>query len=319
AEFGLSNSYTTDQVRYSAEQLDGFASQIQSIVDRWPSAEGLLGFGVRTELNKVEVLLTSSQPDLVNTITAAVPADALQVTIVPGATVSALYSRQTYPPYKAGKYVRDITAPHTVTCTAGFVFIVNSSGLKQGTTSGHCTRNSDWVYANYPAYDKPVGVANSNTFLPSDPTFGDATLIGFSTQSDATRYVIESTSVQRLVVSKFTNAGLTVGTALCKSGISSGATCGSVTRAYPQTRVVTYEDLTTGVQRARTVEHLICTNIYSIGGDSGAPVYQQLGSSDAKGAGLVSNATFSNGAFVEMCFDPVGNIEVDTATHLWIS
>ncbi len=90
AEFGLSNSYTTDQVRYSAEQLDGFASQIQSIVDRWPSAEGLLGFGVRTELNKVEVLLTSSQPDLVNTITAAVPADALQVTIVPGATVSAL-------------------------------------------------------------------------------------------------------------------------------------------------------------------------------------------------------------------------------------
>ena len=90
AEYGLSNSYTTDQVRYSAEQLDGFYSQIQSIVHQWPSAEGLLGFGVRTELNKVELLLTSSQPDLVNTITDAVPADALQVTIVPGATVNAL-------------------------------------------------------------------------------------------------------------------------------------------------------------------------------------------------------------------------------------
>ena len=174
--------------------------------------------------------------------------------------------------------------------------------------------NNDRIRGNYPAFDVSVGVANSNTFRASTPAFGDATLIGFTNQSDATRYVIESTSVQRLVTAKFANSRLVVGVALCKSGVASSTTCGSITGGYPQTRVVNYFDMDTGVLRSKTVHNMVCTNITANNGDSGGPVYQRVGTSNMKGAGLLSARSST-----EMCFDPVRNIENSTGTQLWIS
>jgi hypothetical protein len=84
SRYGLSGSVSVDPVRYSTQELEGFYAQIQELVATLPSLDGVLGFGVRSELNKVELILSSDQAALVEQITAAVPADALTVTTTPG-------------------------------------------------------------------------------------------------------------------------------------------------------------------------------------------------------------------------------------------
>jgi hypothetical protein len=159
-----------------------------------------------------------------------------------------------------------------------------------------------------------VGVSLLNTFYVSNPAFGDSTLIGLSNQSDATGYVIESTTKQRLVTAQFSLSGLVIGVSLCKSGIGSGTTCGSITGGYPQTRVVAYRHVGTGANLTRQVRHLACTSVSTTNGDSGAPIYQRVGSGSLKAAGLQSN--FVPGG--ESCFDPVRNIAINSGASLWI-
>jgi hypothetical protein len=77
-------------------------------------------------------------------------------------------------------------------------------------------------------------------------------------------------------------------------------------------RNIIYVNMNTGATFTKEVHHLVCTNLPASMGDSGGPVYQRVGTDDAKAAGLLVAGTSST-----MCFDPVGNIENNTGSNLW--
>jgi hypothetical protein len=86
--YGLSGSIALDTVKYSAAQLEAFYNELAANVSGWP-ATAIARFGVRADLNKVEIVLTVDDPALVDLTLGIIPNDALEVTVDPGAALTA--------------------------------------------------------------------------------------------------------------------------------------------------------------------------------------------------------------------------------------
>ena len=82
ARLGLGGNVQVDTVRYSHAQLLGYYETLGSIATR---ADGVIGWGVQVDKNKVELTLSEPQEALVAKIEAALPTDAFVVTVDPGA------------------------------------------------------------------------------------------------------------------------------------------------------------------------------------------------------------------------------------------
>jgi hypothetical protein len=80
ARFGLSGSVQIDSVQYSHEQLIGFYETLDKIAS---GNDGVLGWGVQVDRNKVQLILSEPDEGLVDRIKAEVPADAFLVTVDP--------------------------------------------------------------------------------------------------------------------------------------------------------------------------------------------------------------------------------------------
>lgn len=310
-------------VRYSYEQLLDFRARVDATVGE-AKPTGSVAVGLRTDTNLVGVEITRADEALVPRINASVPADAVSITVIEGGlTATTMDTRRTYPPYKAG---RDILLLNSATvagnCTSAFDVIIKdgpNAGLDQGTTSGHCGPNNRTVTAG-PGHTITVGVTNLNSFFCCQPTApGDAVLIGFANQLDATNKLFVTDTLSRSVTSKIPNPGLGVGTHLCKSGLRTGITCGDVDVAPPVTIFnVSYYDWETGRDRTKNIANLACFKGNSNSGDSGGPVYDGTGNSPptAGAGGILSLRRERDGAFYDTCFDTIDNALGATGTRL---
>ena len=149
-------------------------------------------------------------------------------------------ARESYPPYKAG---RTLYFPSTnARCSAGFAFKMDADGAKQGSTAGHCALDSRWVSSGgAPSWPDTVGLTRLNTYIASNPAYGDSQLIGPSYAGDIQRKVFEDADTSRLVTDKFTNAELQPGVNVCKSGVGGATTCGTIRVPYPVSIQMVYE------------------------------------------------------------------------------
>lgn len=307
------------EFKYSEETLERFLEIVTPVLSEAPE-DTVFMFGPRTESNKIEIILLTEDLGLVSMLEGLVPADALAIEVSPDSMAETADSRTTYPPYKAGRQVIDIDAPGLFECTAAFDMVFNTGevvGLHQGSSAGHCGRNGDRINSGA-AGEIPVGVGNSNTFFVSDEqAFGDSMLIGYGNQEDATSlvYINESTSVG--VRGKLSIEQLGLGLPLSKSGRTTEITNGHITRTYPQTIRIHYFDPETGDLRQKLLTNLVCSDVLIDAGDSGAPMFQQVGSGKVKAAGIASARLIVDGEFAASCFDPITHVESVTDTHVW--
>jgi hypothetical protein len=292
--------------RYSRDEIVEFVDKLTT-----SQIEGVTSIGPDYRSN--QIIVTAMKDDgLSAQLDEIVPADSFVIRVDAQGNWVAGEAREDYPPYKAGRTLYIPSGP--VFCTGGFTMVLNGSGLKQGSTAGHCSPDNRFVNSGgAPSWPDTVGVTNTNVFFASTPAFGDVQLIGFSDQDDARRKVYENDTVTRLVTTKFSTIGLTIGTSLCLSGRGTGISCGVVTQEYPNSICENYDP----GQPCKNVGHLVFSNLTCRGGDSGGPVYQRIGTDNAKAAGGIV-AFFSDGPPYGPCaFDPIHNIEINTDTLVW--
>jgi acylphosphatase len=87
AKLGLSGMEQVDVVRYSHKQLIGFYETVGTIAS---GIDGVTGWGVQVDQNKVELILSGPQDGLVDRIEAVLPADAFMITVDPGSALVGL-------------------------------------------------------------------------------------------------------------------------------------------------------------------------------------------------------------------------------------
>jgi hypothetical protein len=78
-------------VQYSVQQLDAYLEQLKAIAI--PHGGEVVAIGARSELNKVEAVVTSADLPVVDEMRAAIPEDALLITVDPDAAFSTLPGR----------------------------------------------------------------------------------------------------------------------------------------------------------------------------------------------------------------------------------
>lgn len=78
-------------VQYSVQQLDAYLEQVKAIAA--PHGGEVVAIGARSELNKVEVLVTAEDLPVIDEMRAAVPEEALLITVDPDAAFVALQGR----------------------------------------------------------------------------------------------------------------------------------------------------------------------------------------------------------------------------------
>ena len=85
AKFDLSGKVQVDPVRYSHKELIGFYETLGKVARE---TDGVIGWGVQVDQNKVQLTLSEPQDGLVDRITAVLPADAFVITVDPGSALS---------------------------------------------------------------------------------------------------------------------------------------------------------------------------------------------------------------------------------------
>lgn len=176
-----------------------------------------------------------------------------------------------------------------------------------GSTSGHCTRLGDVVYATNGT--KAIGTVSVNTYVNYDGNiYADAALIAGN--FSALPQIYASSTIQRTVVSELAASAMPEGFNMCKTGITTDVTCGNVTDPYPYTLTnVFFTDTSNGnVYCCVTVHQLICAGFTASGGDSGSPVYKPLnntpGSYTAAAGGLLGYVRSPSGPGTG-CYHPI--------------
>lgn len=330
-QFGLNPTHVgVVSVTYSQAQLQQWRNVIRDILDD-PSFTALSVLSVHSSINKV-VLRVPSRASLgqnLARIEAAVPADALKIIEDPGFDAVATDSRDTWPPYKAGRRINSVDTGYDPTCGSAFVFI--DGGTLYGSTAGHCgvvgarIRGRDskkrWQYV--------LGTLSHNTFDPTRGGYsdGDAALYPLAT-APPYNLIYVNKSLTRKVVKVLGPASLQIDQSpkLCMSGAKSDVHCGKVVQSYPTSVHYKFRNPATGEPLVKRVDNIFCVGFRAAEGDSGSPLYQAISDSvkSAAAAGIAIANLFEhrNGdpqgeAVDESCFDPVFNVEGETATALW--
>lgn len=230
------------------------------------------------------------------------------------AEYTAASTRDSWPPYKGG---RRISLVGNGNCTAGFSVWVRDgepgAGEKRGTTAGHCGEGGLTVRTGLSngTWTETMGTSARNTFFPNDPTEADAQLVVVSTDQDniGREVLIEEgtgTSYTGRVVSRTQTNSLTPGTSISMSGQTSGWTAGFVVD-YPIT--VSYSNFD-----GHTVRNLMEWTGTAAGGDSGAPMFQNIDDGDLSAVGMHVAGCRGDGCDYENALQPMGIVEEHTTT-----
>ncbi len=228
----------------------------------------------------------------------AVPADvAGAVVIEPNVGIEiapAGRTRSTFPPYELGLSITVHVGRARHGCTTGLMFR-NGYG-HFGSTAGHCGPVGSGVVIG----SRLVDSIRSNGYYSARTVVGDAGLTSLSRLRWPRWAVIHTQGGgHRAIIYKLSNAQIAPGLRLCFEGVGSdGGNCGSVVRA----------NQTLCCDAAGKTYVYSCTNYPGRLGDSGAPVYQPVGTQDAHAAGMLSSNVTVGGTPL-MCFSTVNNLE----------
>lgn len=265
-------------VTHSRDELVATAKAVGDSLRR--ATSGSVIVGLDTSTNRVAVALGGRDAAIAPLILNRFGASVVRVTVGTNDVAARVVDgRDAFPPYQAGLRIFTLTNPSRgmgFLCTSGFDVIITTgpgTGLNQGTQAGHCGPSNDGVSMYNTGAS--VGVSNLSTFYTSNPVVCDCGLIGYSDQSVASNLLYEQPTFSSSVTYEVSDATQGFGWGLCKSGVTSGVGCGSVTYSPPVEALnVQGEDPTTFQPIYRDVENLACGNLVSQPGDSGGPVYQ---------------------------------------------
>lgn len=188
-------------------------------------------------------------------------------------------------------------------CTAGFNVVSPSTRRTYVTTAGHCFEPGSVVKHSVRYRGQRVGVVTRRAGYGSS---ADTELIPVSSRTVRNTVIIGR---RQLTVSAYRPI-TPVGTSVCKSGITTGVTCGNVVRdssvtvCYPGHGCVSGQEQTYNRNRARVASY----------GDSGGPVYTYGANGTVIASGMVSGfeeRCNSSGCYFDgvMYFTPIKNIQ----------
>jgi hypothetical protein len=202
-------------------------------------------------------------------------------------------SRSSFPPFEAGLAVRVYVGSTIYGCTSGLLFR-NGFG-RFGSTAGHCGR------VNSPVVMGPhiVDVVRANGYFGRSLIRADAALFSMSARGFSSRAVVHAQGGHRTIGSALSNAQIAPGLGLCFEGVSSnGSNCGTVVRA----------NQTLCCDAFRKSYVYSCINFAGLPGDSGGPVFQRVGTTAARAAGMLSSTVTVSGSRL-MCFSTAQNLQ----------
>jgi hypothetical protein len=210
-------------------------------------------------------------------------------------------TRNTFPAYEAGLNVTVHADGRLYGCTSGLLFH-NAFGYF-GSTAGHCGRIKSGVVMG----PHIVDWIRINGYFGRSTVYGDAGLMSLSWRPWSAWTVVHTQGGgHRSMIGKLSNTQIAVGLGLCFEGRSSdGSNCGSVVRANQTICCDGY---------GKTYIYS-CINTPGLAGDSGSPVFQRVGTTQARVAGMLSSTVTINGAKL-MCFSTVANLERGTGSRV---
>jgi trypsin len=148
-------------------------------------------------------------------------------------------------------------------CTSGYIARDPIAPRWYLLTAGHCLANSG-LLATWSHGGRGVGVAARHAF--HEGSYADVGAIDIS-EAEASSRVYGSTSNDILIVTGASpNSAQTIGSAVCRSGATSGWTCGSIVAADVDVMI-----------RGTLIRHTWWTDFPSGAGDSGAPIVDLQG------------------------------------------
>jgi hypothetical protein len=148
-------------------------------------------------------------------------------------------------------------------CTSGFVARDPATSSWYLLTAGHCLADSG-LSARWSNGSRVVGHAAINAFRPNSNADVGAIEIA---QADASRQVFGETHGNVLMLTgSSANSSQTIGSEVCRSGATSGWTCGSIVATDVDVKI-----------RGVLIRHTSWTDFPSAAGDSGAPIVDRQG------------------------------------------
>lgn len=276
-------------VTYSLTELKTVQSKIESDFKSLCAADvPIVAVGVDVVANRVRITLTRLD---------SAQATSLQSTYGPRIELvqgeephfATCVSRQNCgSPIKGGIEIQDA---YGTICTSGFISRdISYAGAAYVLTAGHCI-NINGLGVTWLHNGSSIGSASSEFY--SNGSNVDAGYITLSTTASPGNQVFaSSTSDIRSISSWNLNSQQTVGSTICRSGRTSGYTCGSV----DQTDQTVY---VSGI----LIYHMWRTSFASAGGDSGGSmIYGNAG------LGVLSATTSSNSYYstLEWIYDTTG-------------
>jgi hypothetical protein len=306
---------TTHAVEHGYDSLVAAADEVAATLA--PNA-GEFSVGVDVETNAVVVETAASAATVAaaarpaarrgadrETAAAAAADIGAAVVIEPGASIDIATghagsplaprgsSRTSFPPFEAGLSVRVYVGSTIYGCTSGLLFR-NGFG-RFGSTAGHCGRVESPIVMG----PQLVDVVRLNGYFGRSVVRADAAIFSLSARGFSSRGVVHAQGGHRTIVSALSNAQIAVGLGLCFEGMSSnGSNCGTVVRAN--------QTLCCDAYRKSYVYS--CISFPALPGDSGGPVFQRVGSTAARAAGMLSSTATVNGARL-MCFSMAQNLQ----------
>ncbi len=203
-------------------------------------------------------------------------------------------TRNGFPPFEAGLSIRVYVQSTIYGCTTGFMFRNGYGNF--GSTAGHCGPVNSGVVLG----GRIVDMIRLNGYQSARTVRGDAGAFSLDVLGWSGRdYIHTQGAGHRVIVGKLSNTQIAVGLRLCFEGVTSdGNNCGAVVRA----------NQTFCCDAAGKSFVFSCTNYAGRPGDSGGPVYQPVGTTQARAAGMLSSTVTINGAAL-MCFSTAANLE----------
>jgi hypothetical protein len=148
-------------------------------------------------------------------------------------------------------------------CTTGFVARATGTRKLYMVTAGHCTAGSG-LFAQWSHHGIPIGRAALDTF--EDGSSADAGAIEIEEVGAGNLVYASSNADIGTVAASLADSGQTIGSEVCRSGGTSGWTCGRIVATDVATKIA-----------GKDIGHTWWTDFPSAAGDSGGPVLDRAG------------------------------------------
>ncbi len=209
---------------------------------------------------------------------------------------------------KGGEWIRNSSGSSI--CTMGYADIKNSLNQLYSITAGHCSASGPTWYQGYSSGGQTIGQVHGSSSTTSGARINcDCMAIGSITSLHSPIYL--SNSNANVSITSTASTGSYVGQLMCQDGANSYEHLGSVPCGAYQ-GVGSYTISESG--QAFTLTPALMVTLYSLGGDSGAPLVSTDSSnhpstrfygllSGGSGSGAGSHEYFSESAFIASRFN----------------